>query len=218
GLLLPPVQRLRRREHVLGGLHALTEPHPQYGGVGLDGPTPFFIFRPHLRVAHRTSPMRTAFRLVLGMWMVGAMGCGASERKGSVRATEEMASRFRNVEGGVGFVGDEACASCHEDLYASYQHHGMARSLYRLEPERVVEDFSGVAVTHPASGSTYTAYERDGRYWQEEYRLDAQGRKTHRLVREMKYVVGSGTAARTYLTEENGRYYELPLTWYTQAE
>ncbi|MDX1532369.1 MAG: tetratricopeptide repeat protein, partial [Rhodothermales bacterium] len=55
-------------------------------------------------------------------------------------------------------------------------------------------------------------------YVQEEYRLDAQGQKTHRLVRTIDYVVGSGSAARTYLTEEGGRYYELPLTWYTQVE
>ena len=33
----------------------------------------------------------------------------------------------------------------------------------------------------------------------------------------MDYVVGSGSAARTYLTEENGRLYELPLAWYTQS-
>ncbi len=158
--------------------------------------------------------MRTALFLVLGACVV--LGCGTSERDG--RPERETVSPFGNVEAEVGFVGDETCASCHEDLYASYQNHGMAQSLYRLEPERVVEDFSGVAVTHPASGFTYTAYEQDGRFWQEEYRLDAQGRKTHRLVREMEFVVGSGTAARTYLTEESGRYYELPLTWYTQAE
>ncbi|MEM0962357.1 MAG: tetratricopeptide repeat protein, partial [Bacteroidota bacterium] len=40
----------------------------------------------------------------------------------------------------------------------------------------------------------------------------------HQLVREMQYVVGSGSAARTYLAEENGRLYQLPLTWYTQAD
>lgn len=94
----------------------------------------------------------------------------------------------------------------------------MAQSLYAMSAERAVEDFGGVVATHPPSGFAYTAYERDGRYWQEEFRLDAQGNKAHRLVREMEFVVGSGTAARTYLTEENGRYYELPLTWYTQAD
>ena len=51
----------------------------------------------------------------------------------------------------------------------------------------------------------------------EEYLLDANGEKTHQLVREMKYVIGSGTIARTYLTEENGWFYEMPVTWYAQA-
>ncbi|MEN1682250.1 MAG: tetratricopeptide repeat protein, partial [Planctomycetota bacterium] len=40
----------------------------------------------------------------------------------------------------------------------------------------------------------------------------------HRLRRRVDEVVGSGSAARTYLTVENGRRFELPLTWYTQAE
>lgn len=154
------------------------------------------------------SPLILAFIVFLA-------GCGRPEGGGEEASATSVA--FRNVEG-VAFVGDEACASCHEDLFASYQHHGMAQSLYAMSADRAVEDFSGVVVTHPPSGFSYTAYERDGRFWQEEYRLDAQGSKTHRLVREMEYVVGSGTAARTYLTEENGRYYELPLTWYTQAD
>ena len=161
-------------------------------------------------------------RFILSLSLAGALalgaGCGGTgTSEGDGEGPETTAVPFRNIAGGVDFVGDETCASCHEDLYASYQHHGMAQSLYRLTPERVVEDFGGAVVTHPASGFSYTAYTRDGRFWQEEYRLDDGGRKTHRLVREMEYVVGSGTAARTYLTEEGGRYYELPLTWYTQA-
>lgn len=134
-------------------------------------------------------------------------------------ADEENASQpspYLNTKG-VEYTGDEACASCHEDLYASYQTHGMARSLYAMTPERVVEDFADIEVIHAPSGFRYTVRERDGAFWQEEYRLDEQGRKTHQLAREIEYVVGSGTAARTYLTEEGGRYYELPLTWYTQA-
>ncbi len=140
-------------------------------------------------------------------------GCGESRQGVEV----EDGIRFLNVEGGR-YVGDAACASCHEDLYASYQGHGMAQSLYALTPERAVEDFEGVELYHEASGLTYTAYERGGAFYQEEFRRTAGGWKTHRLVRQMDFVVGSGTAARTYLTRQDSTYYELPLTWYTQAE
>ena len=114
------------------------------------------------------------------------------------------------------FVGDETCATCHEDLYASYATHGMARSFYRLTPEAAVEDFSGVEIRHEPTGFVYTARREGDRFVQEERREAPDGTVSHRLVRTMDYVVGSGSAARTYLSEENGRLYELPLTWYTQ--
>lgn len=144
----------------------------------------------------------------LGLW-----ACRSSGGEGAGEATT-----FLNMAPGVAYVGDEACAQCHEDQYRGYQDHGMANSFYRLTPERAVEDFSGVVVPHPASGFFYTAYREGDGFVQEEYRLGLDGEKTHRLVRTMDYVVGSGSAARTYLTQEGERLYELPLTWYTQAD
>jgi len=32
----------------------------------------------------------------------------------------------------------------------------------------------------------------------------------------MQYATGSGTAGYTYFAEQNGRYYQLPLSWYVQ--
>ena len=94
----------------------------------------------------------------------------------------------------------------------------MANAFYPLTSDRVVERFDAPMIRHDASGFEYRALEQDGRYFQEELRRDPNGDVSHRLVRPMEYVVGSGSAARTYLYEENGRYYELPLTWYTLDE
>lgn len=129
----------------------------------------------------------------------------------------DESAAYLNTRTDVSFVGDAACFDCHEDLYRSYQSHGMAQSFYPLTTENAVEDFSGVPHYHEATRMYYRAIRRDGRFYQEEYRQGADGRRTHELVREMDYVVGSGSAARTYLTEQDGRLYELPLTWYTQA-
>ena len=172
------------------------------------------------------APLRPAF--LWGMAVLLA-ACGSAERPapGEASSTPPLvtqtaeasgpASPFRNVQEDVDFVGDAACFDCHEDLWRGYQEHGMARSYYPLTPENVVEDFSGQRIRHEASGFYYRVFEADERFFQEEYRLDAAGNKTHRLVRRMDYVVGSGNAARTYLAQSNGRLYELPLTWYTQT-
>ncbi len=160
-------------------------------------------------------------------WIFGAhvllvlLVAGCSTPTDSVTGRAEVqgdASPFQNATTGVAYAGDAACATCHEDLYASYQQHGMAQSLYPLTPQNAVEQYDGVVLYHEGSGFYYTVYAKDGAFYQEEYRQNAQGQKTHRLVRRMDFVVGSGSAARTYLTEEEEHYYELPLTWYTQAE
>ena len=124
--------------------------------------------------------------------------------------------RFLNLAPDVAYVGAATCATCHDEIYASYQTHGMAQSFYRLTPEVAVEDYSGIEVRHEPTGFVYSARRDGDRFVQVEYRDGPDGRD-HELVREMTYVVGSGSAARTYLAEENGRLYELPLTWYTQA-
>ena len=155
----------------------------------------------------------------LGLALATIMAPGCNTPKAPGPEPSAPSSVYLNVGQDAAFVGSEACASCHEELYASYQSHGMAQSLYPLTAERVVEDFSGaVEIVDEQGDFRYTVYERDGTYWQEEYRLDERGQKTHQLARELEYVVGSGSAARTYLTEEDGRYYELPLTWYTQPD
>lgn len=153
--------------------------------------------------------------------LAGVAGCrGASEAPPTPEATpasEAASPAFRNVHADAIYVGDDQCFSCHEDEYQGYQAHGMANSWYRLTPENAVEDFGAAPVYHAATDLYYRPFAEDGRFFQEEYRLGPDGTKTHRLVREIHYVVGSGTAARTYLTEKNGYLYELPLTWYTQV-
>ena len=150
------------------------------------------------------------------LWACAALVLGLAACLGPrEQAADE---RFLNLAPEVEYVGDATCATCHEDLYASYQTHGMAQSLYPLTDERAVEDFSGVEVVHEPTGFVYVARRDGDRFVQEEYRRGPDGSVDHRLVRTMDFVVGSGSAARTYLTEENGRLYELPLTWYTQAD
>ena len=158
-----------------------------------------------------------AFATLGALALAGCRGGAPSAPAASAEGRDE-AARFRNVaDSSVAYTGDAVCATCHEDLWQSYQSHGMANSLYTLTADKAVEDFGAEAVFHAPSRLHYRAYREGERFMQEEYRLGAEGEKTHRLVREMKYVVGSGSAARTYLSESNGRLYQLPLTWYTQA-
>lgn len=148
--------------------------------------------------------------------LTAACGSDYSSTSAGQDESQDESSRFANVAERAQFIGDAACFDCHEAEYRGYQDHGMAQSFYPLTQENAVEDYEDVSVHHEESNLTYRVFEEGGRFFQEEVRYDQSGGIIHRLRREMEFVIGSGSAARSYVTEENGRYYELPLTWYTQ--
>ncbi len=152
--------------------------------------------------------------LAFGILVSVSMGC-TKQPVGS-EPERDPGPAFRNVVAGVAFVGDEACFDCHETEYTGYQDHGMARSYYPLTAENRVEQVSGVVIQDPNSDLVYSIVEIEDQLYQEEYRLGPDGSRENVLRRRMDYVVGSGNAARTYLTDNNGRLNQLPLTWYTQ--
>ncbi len=125
--------------------------------------------------------------------------------------------RFRNIESTTAYVGDQACASCHEEAASSYRTHAMARSFHRWRAGSRVESSPDEPLFHPPTGFYYTIVEADDGWYQEEFLLGPGGGRLHQLRRRMDHVMGSGEVARTYFTEENGRLFQLPLTWYREG-
>ncbi|MDX1739770.1 MAG: multiheme c-type cytochrome, partial [Rhodothermales bacterium] len=160
---------------------------------------------------------RHIYRRVVVAALIALAGCARSDDLPPVPGSSTDAPNFRNVDSDTRFVGDAACFDCHEDQYLGYQDHGMARSYYPLTDSNRVEKVADVLIRDPNSDLVYTIAEIDGALYQEEYQ-ETPGDPANVLRRRMDFVVGSGTAARTYLTENNGRLYQLPLTWYTQKE
>ena len=127
------------------------------------------------------------------------------------------APAFANLGPDAEYVGAATCATCHEDISATYASHGMANSMVRMTAEMRVEPLLQDPVVDPHSGFEYRVVETEAGLAQEERQLDADGAEVARLVRPMEWVVGSGDAARTYFARRGDRLVELPLTWYTQG-
>jgi Tfp pilus assembly protein PilF len=132
----------------------------------------------------------------------------------AAEAPDEPSPTFRNVAAGVDYVGDAACAGCHAQEAAAYQKHGMSASFHRWTPAVRLEPPLDAGIAHPRSGMRYAVVEDSGALWQVEFLAGPDGRRLHELRRRIDYVMGSGRLARSYFTEENGRLFQLPLTWY----
>lgn len=106
---------------------------------------------------------------------------------------------------------DAACASCHQAIYDKYRQTGMARG-------------SGVAMDgliaggfhHAPSGVDYRVFERDGSAWMSYSRPAAAAQGALGGERRVELYIGSGHRGRTYLFNESGRWYELPINYYTR--
>jgi len=112
-------------------------------------------------------------------------------------------------------VGSAACLDCHPQATAGFRHSGMGRSMVEVDGALAVPD--GV-FDHPASRRRYRAHRRDGQLWHRESLLiDGQEGPVLADV-PIRYAVGSGAYAHTFLAELDGFLVESPLTWYASRD
>jgi hypothetical protein len=118
-----------------------------------------------------------------------------------------------------GFVGSQACASCHADIAASYQTHPMARSLTRIEDEmddRSSRPQAEARVPGKQRVLDVELTERGMRHHERMY--DSSGEEIYDCAVTIKYVVGSGRRATAYLHQRGSLLFMSSLNWYTQAQ
>lgn len=159
-------------------------------------------------------------RLSLLGWCALLLSSAACDRNPSSQPPGEPpdteAARFRNVAAPTAYVGDAPCAECHAKETTTYRQHSMASSFHPWTPEQRVETALPTALRNAPTGYDYSVIDSGGRLYQVESLTDSSGVRTHRLARRIDYVMGSGRLARSYFTEENGRLFQLPLTWYAE--
>jgi Tfp pilus assembly protein PilF len=129
---------------------------------------------------------------------------------------DEPSPTFRNVATPTTYVGDSACANCHAQETTAYRQHAMSETFHQWTAATRVEKPLAAPIVHDATGFSYSVDESGGQLYQTEFLTGPNGKRLHELKRRMDYVTGSGNVARTYFTAENGRLFQLPLTWYSE--
>jgi tetratricopeptide (TPR) repeat protein len=114
----------------------------------------------------------------------------------------------RPVQTASAVPGNEACASCHAEIYNSYSKTVMAHASGPAADGLITGEF-----LHKPSGVRYRVYTQDGRVWMS---YERASEKTFRGQRELLYFIGSGVKGRTYLFSTDGFLFEAPINWYSQ--
>jgi hypothetical protein len=113
------------------------------------------------------------------------------------------------------FVGSQACARCHADIFRSFMRTPMAQSSGRAGTSAVKERFDSPEFLDSRGAFSYRAGEEGGKYYfdfvQRGSSQPVQGR------RNLEYFVGSGAAAHSYLLSVDGFLYEAPVAFYSNS-
>jgi predicted CXXCH cytochrome family protein len=124
-------------------------------------------------------------------------------------------SPFLNTKPGARYVGAAACTDCHKDRHASFRHTGMGNSMADVV---VAQEPPDAVFDHPASKRRFQVFRRDGELWHRELLFTNGPAEVVLSEYPLKYVVGSGRHARTYLVETDGFLVESPVTWYNSRK
>lgn len=141
---------------------------------------------------------------LIGLY-VGLSGCKQSTSESESSAPVQEAA----------YVGDEACASCHEETYVSFHQTGMGRSVSEFNAETAPEQFEGnTEIYNERFDYYYQPLLVGDSLYQREYRKDDAGEVVYEQIHAADWVIGSGNATRSYLMNVNGHVTQMPLTWY----
>jgi len=126
-----------------------------------------------------------------------------------------LESPYLNATNSATYVGTETCRECHSDQHATYLETTHSRSLRPVDPAQEPPD---AVFEHALSGLRYEVH-RDGEHlWHRESVLVGNSEPLTTADRPLKYLVGSGRFARTYLSEVDGFLIESPLSWYASTK
>jgi hypothetical protein len=110
------------------------------------------------------------------------------------------------------WIGSEACARCHAEIYRKYSATRMALTSGSATASPVPnQSFSG------NNGYLYSITHKSNQLFLNFRKSNAPGGNQHGNQRELAWFVGSGAAARSYLLQQDNFLYEAPATYYART-
>jgi Flp pilus assembly protein TadD len=117
---------------------------------------------------------------------------------------------------GADFAGSRACAGCHVSQTRGFQGTPMGRSFAPPSLAAAPELGNPVQFVHPKTGRHYRIFPRQGQFFIQEFFLDGEKRQVYSDLRAIRYAIGSGNHAQSFLVERDGQLYQAPVAFYSK--
>ncbi len=115
------------------------------------------------------------------------------------------------------YVGSQACAQCHKEIYDRFIESPMGLSMATVDQAHPIEDYEKSTV-EPSKQRHYVVTRDEHTLSHCELMLDTEGEVYNEQSEEISFIVGSGKRGRSYLIERDGLLFQSPVGWYTHGE
>lgn len=112
-------------------------------------------------------------------------------------------------------VGNQACVSCHSEITSDFMKSQMGTSFALMDNRQTDLPITESRVYDSKNDLWYEIVKRGDDYWMTEERFNERDSLIHFLEFRIDYVIGSGNNTKSFVMNNNGYLFEMPLTWYT---
>ncbi|MCB9236226.1 MAG: tetratricopeptide repeat protein [Bacteroidia bacterium] len=153
--------------------------------------------------------------LILLLW-VGCDLQNTGKNPNYLENLERNGDGYQNWDPSVHYLGRDTCGVCHKLQYDSFTQSEMGHSFKKATRSNSAAQWDHIKPVYDNHLNLYyLPFARGEELFILEFRLE--GRDTmHKRLEKIDYIVGSGQHTNSHMREENGYFYQMPLTWYTQ--
>jgi hypothetical protein len=167
-------------------------------------PAPTWDRRPTLEFLLATISVAV---LVLGL-IVGSAFSGTPQKRKQPVASNRTSD---------GYIGSDACAQCHAEIFNRYAQTSMGRSMSAVTPE-LLRTIPGEASFYDERiDRHFEIYAKDGKLYQTEFHSKADQEPTFRDTHALNWILGSGMNGFGGIVQRDGFLFQAPLSFYSKA-
>src|SRR5438874_1667425 len=135
------------------------------------------------------------------------------------RSQESLKDARRNRQAAspaAGYVGSQACAGCHREIYRSYSQTNMGRSMSEANAALLARIPTAASIYERRLNRHFETYASNGNLYQSEYETAADGKEVFRDTRKIEWIIGSGANGFGAIARHGNYLFEAPLSFYSK--
>jgi hypothetical protein len=160
----------------------------------------------------RSRPLRLICTVCLGPSLAAILSLGVVS--GEVESSRNFRGQSKLSAGE--YVGSQACAPCHKEIYRNYLQTGMGRSMSQLSPEWLKGRHTSASVEDKNGQLQFEVYSQDGRLYQAEHQSGSDGQEVFRDTHELEWIIGAGENGFGGLVRQGDYIFQAPLSFYSK--